>query len=126
MLAAVCVVDHGDAGRRSRCPSPGGTAEQRPLEQFRQDSGGGIVVRIPVVYDADGAFTVEGVTDAQWQLLTGVPFGGLCLLPEVVRGFRSAGITGAQVRTASDGIHLAVNGKELPAVGWGRAACRHW
>jgi hypothetical protein len=89
------------------------------LEQFRADSGGGIVVRIPVVYDADGDFAVEGVTDAQWQLLTGVPFGALRLSPEVIQGFRSAGIAGAQVRTDGDGIHLAVNDKELPALGWG-------
>lgn len=89
------------------------------LEKFRADSGGGIVVRIPVVYDVDGDFAVEGVTDAQWQLLTGVPFGALRLSPEVIQGFRAAGITGAQVRTDLDGLHLAVNGKELPALGWG-------
>ena len=94
-------------------------ARAAALEQFRQDSGGGIVVLIPVVYGADGAFTVKGVTDAQWQQITGVPFGALRLSPEVVQGFRTAGITAAQVRTDSDGIHLAVNGKELPALGWG-------
>lgn len=97
-------------------------ARTATLEQFRQDSGGGIVVRIPVVYDTDGAFTVEGVTDAQWQQITGVPFGALRLSPEVLQGFRTAGVTSAQVRTDLDGIHLAVNGKELPALGWGLGA----
>jgi hypothetical protein len=104
-------------------PLPGATTEAAAtraamLEKFRADSGGGIAVRIPVVYDADGDYSVEGVTDAQWQLLTGFPFGALRLSPGVIQGFRAAEITGAQVRTDVDGIHLAVNGKELPALGW--------
>lgn len=77
------------------------------------------VIRIPVVYDIEGNYTVQGVTDAEWQALTGAPFGQLKLDAELVKNAVAAGVRTATVRTDAEGIHIALNDKELPVLGWG-------
>ena len=77
------------------------------------------VIRIPVVYDIEGNYTVQGVSDAEWQALTGAPFGQLKLDAELVKNAVAAGVRTATVRTDAEGIHIALNDKELPVLGWG-------
>ncbi len=98
---------------------------QAAQEAFMAEVGAAPVIRIPVVYDADGGYTVQGITDAEWQALTGAPFGSMRLQPDQIASAAAAGITGATVRTDAEGIHVALNGKELPVLGWGEGELSH-
>lgn len=101
------------------------TAAKAAQEAFMAEVGTAPVIRIPVVYDIDGNYTVQGITDAEWQALTGAPFGQLKLDGQLVKDAVAAGITGATVRTDAAGIHIALNGKELPVLGWGEGELNH-
>lgn len=101
-------------------------ATARAAQQaFAAEIGVAPVIRIPVVYDIDGNYTVQGITDAEWQALTGAPFGQLKLDGNLVKDAVAAGITGATVRTDAEGIHIALNGKELPVLGWAEGELSH-
>ena len=100
-------------------------ASQAAQQAFMAKVGTAPIIRIPVLYDADGGYTVQGMSDAEWQVLTGAPFGSLRLQPDQIAGAVAAGITGATVRTDAEGIHLALNGKELPVLGWGEGELSH-
>ena len=94
-------------------------------EAFMAKVGAAPVIRIPVVYDIEGNYTVQGITDAEWQALTGAPFGQLKLNAQLVKDAVAAGITNATVRTDAAGIHIALNGKELPVLGWADGEHNH-
>lgn len=92
---------------------------------FMNEVGTAPVIRIPVIYDAEGSYTVQGITDAEWQALTGAPFGQLRLDAQLIQDAVAAGVTAATVRTDAEGIHIALNGKELPVLGWGEGELNH-
>lgn len=100
-------------------------AAKTAQQAFLSEIGAAPVIRIPVVYDVDGNYTVQGITDAEWQALTGAPFGQLKLDGDLIRDAAAAGITGATVRTDAEGIHIALNGKELPVLGWAEGELNH-
>ena len=102
-----------------------GAAARDAQQAFAAGIGAAPVIRIPVVYDIDGNYTVQGITDAEWQALTGAPFGQLKLDGNLVKDAVAAGITSATVRTDAEGIHIALNGKELPVLGWADGELGH-
>ena len=77
------------------------------------------VVQIPVKYADDGTWTVQGLTDTEWQALTGLPFGYVRLNPELVAGAVNAGINQVIIWTDRDGIHVTLGERELPYLRWG-------
>jgi predicted small secreted protein len=91
----------------------------RNAEQtFLNKAGSRPTIQIPVNYNDDGTWTVHGLTDSDWQALSGLPFGGLRLNPEFVRNARVAGVRNATLRLDRTGIHLAINGEALPYLSW--------
>lgn len=98
---------------------------QAQAASFLDEIGYRPVIHIPVYYDADGDWTVQGMTDAEWQALTGVPFGALRLSAEIIQGAQDAGISQVTIRTDAEGIHVALNDKELPTLGWGEGELNH-
>jgi predicted small secreted protein/sulfur carrier protein ThiS len=98
---------------------------QAAQQAFMAEVGAAPVIRIPVVYDTTGNFTVQGISDAEWQALTGAPVGQLRLNAQLLQNFAAAGITNATVRTDAAGIHIALNGKELPVLGWAEGELNH-
>lgn len=87
-------------------------------QTFLDKAGSQPTIQIPVHYDDDGAWAVHGLTDSDWQALTGLPFGGLRLNPEFVRNARVAGVRNATLHLDNSGIHLAINGDALPYLSW--------
>lgn len=79
---------------------------------------GAPVVQIPVYYSELGAWSVQGLTDTQWQALTGLPFGYVRLNPDLVAGAAAAGIQQVVVWTDADGIHLTIGDQEMPYLRW--------
>lgn len=87
-------------------------------QAFVASAGSRPTIHIPVTYATDGTWTVLDITDTQWQALTGLPFGGLRLSPGLVQSAAAAGIDSATLRTDERGVHLALNGAELPYLSW--------
>jgi hypothetical protein len=91
---------------------------QANLEAFLARAGAAPVVQIPVEYGADGDWTVQGISDTEWQALTGLPFGYIRLNPELVSGAVDAGVRQVVLWTDADGIHLTIGERELPYLRW--------
>ena len=94
-------------------------AAEAAQQAFVTRAGGAPVVRIPVQYADDGTWTVQGLTDTEWQALTGIPFGYIRLNPELIAGAVNAGINQVIVWTDRDGIHMTLGDRELPYLRWG-------
>lgn len=93
-------------------------AAERAEQAFLTRAGGKPVVQIPVQYAADGTWTVEGLSDTEWQALTGIPFGYVRLNPELIEGAVNAGINRVIVWTDDSGVHVALGERELPYLSW--------
>ena len=92
--------------------------QQETQQAFLTAAGAAPTLQIPVYYDPEGRWTVAGLTDSEWQALTGLPFGGLRLSPQLMADLNAAGIRQATVRADAAGLHLFLNGKALPYVSW--------
>lgn len=82
-------------------------------------------IRIPVFYNADGGWRVGDLSDAEWTDLTGVPFQATVLTPDMIRDIMAAGITDVSVYTDPAGLHLSINGRSLPYIGWADGEINH-
>jgi len=76
-------------------------------------------INLPIVYQADGSYAVGDLSDAEWTALTGVPWYALRLDPSVIKGLTDSGITSMAIVTDQKGIHVSVNGNDLPYITWG-------
>ncbi len=88
-------------------------------QQMAELIGGLPAVDLPIVYHADGSFTLADLTDTEWSALTLVPFWAFRLPPSVIASLSDAGISVITLRTNKDGIHIGVNDIALPYLSWG-------
>lgn len=90
--------------------------QQQVLETF----GGSLpTIDIPILYHADGSWTLGELSDVDWTVLTSTPFYALRLPPELISGLTSSGIYTVTLTTDPDGIHISLNGIGLPYLSWG-------
>lgn len=90
--------------------------QQQVLETF----GGALpTIDIPILYHADGSWTLGELSDVDWTVLTSTPFYALRLPPDLISGLTSSGIYTVTLTTDPDGIHIALNGIGLPYLSWG-------
>ncbi|MDE0143940.1 MAG: hypothetical protein OXI80_18305 [Caldilineaceae bacterium] len=90
--------------------------QQQVLETF----GGALpTIDIPILYHADGSWTLGELSDVDWTVLTSTPFYALRLPPELISGLTDSGIYTVTLTTDPDGIHIALNGIGLPYLSWG-------
>jgi predicted small secreted protein len=83
-------------------------------------SGGGLgVIDLPVIYNADGSWSLWAFTDVELSLFTGLPLSSLRLSPSILSDLAEAGVTTVGLQTDQDGIHISVNGNGLPYLSWG-------
>lgn len=97
-------------------PIPDDTA--KAVTDYLDTAGSAPVIQIPVKYESDGTWTVQGITDTEWQALTGLPFGALRLNADFVQNALQYGIRTATLWTDANGIHLAINDQPLPYFAW--------
>jgi hypothetical protein len=76
-------------------------------------------IDLPIVYHADGSFTLADLTDTEWSALTLVPFWAFRLPPGVIANLSEAGISVITLQTNKEGIHIGVNDIALPYLSWG-------
>ncbi len=90
--------------------------QQQVLETF----GGSLpTIDIPILYHADGSWTLGELSDVDWTVLTSTPFYALRLPPDLISGLTNSGIYTVTLTTDPDGIHIALNGIGLPYLSWG-------
>lgn len=75
-------------------------------------------IKVPVFYDEQGGWRVGDLTDAEWTNLTGIPFQAARLTPDFMQQIVAGGITDVSVYTTPAGLHLSINGRALPYIGW--------
>ncbi len=88
-------------------------------EQMLGLLGGLPTIDLPIIYHADGSWTLAELSDTEWSVLTLVPFWALRLPPSVISSLTSAGITTVTLQTDKEGIHIGVNDINLPYLSWG-------
>jgi hypothetical protein len=106
-------------------PLTGGDAEAAAADvaeaqqAFTEGVESAPVLDIPVFYEADGSWTVNGLTDTEYgAILPQVPWQSLRLPPEVIQGLVDAGVSEITVATSEQGLSLAINGNPLPHISW--------
>jgi hypothetical protein len=82
-------------------------------------------ITLPVFYDEDGGWRVGDLTDAEWTNLTGLPLHAVRLDPTMMQNIMSSGITEVSIFTNSQGLHLSINGRALPYIGWADGEINH-
>ena len=81
--------------------------------------GGLPTIDLPIIYHADGSWTLGELSDTEWSVLTLVPFWALRLPPSVIAGLTNAGVSAVSLQTDKEGIHIGVNDINLPYLSWG-------
>ena len=76
-------------------------------------------IDLPIIYHADGSWTLAELSDTEWSVLTLVPFYALRLPPSVISNLTDAGVTTVILKTDKEGIHISVNEVRLPYISWG-------
>ncbi|NJN83220.1 MAG: hypothetical protein HC802_13675 [Caldilineaceae bacterium] len=109
------VVGEGTAAARS----------QQTQADFLAAVGTPPQVKLPVQYDADGSWRVGDLTDTEWTNLTGLPWGALRLQPDMIQSAMDANVSEVSLYTDPDGIHISINGADLPYVGWANGELIH-
>lgn len=107
---AIPLIVEGDESNAERA--------QASRRAFLEHAGGTPVIQIPVDYAEDGTWSVLGISDTEWQALTGLPFGYIRLNPQLVAEMSKTGISKAIIWTDREGVHLRIGDRELPYLRW--------
>ena len=102
-------------------------AAQQAQEEFLAQVGDTPpTITLPVYYDADGSWRMGDLTDAEWTNLTGqAVFQAARLQPQMIDTIINAGITEVSIYTNPQGLHLSINGRPLPYIGWADGEINH-
>lgn len=82
-------------------------------------------IKLPVFYNASGGWRVGDLSDAEWTNLTGLPFQATVLTPQMIQDIMAAGITDISIYTDPAGLHMSINGRALPYIGWADGEINH-
>jgi hypothetical protein len=100
-------------------------AAQQAQDEFLASVGTPPTITLPIFYDADGGWRVGDLSDAEWSNLTGLPFQAARLQPTMIQGIIGSGITEVSIFTNDAGLHLSINGRALPYIGWADGEITH-
>ncbi len=104
---------------------PAAAAAKKAQADFLANVGTPPTVNLPVMYSVDGSWRVGDLTDTEWTNLTGLPWSSLRLKPEAINALMAAHISDLIISTDTSGIHIAINGKQLPYIGWADGELNH-
>jgi len=100
-------------------------AAQQAQSEFLAAVGTPPKIVLPVLYEPDGTWRVGDLTDTEWSNLTGLPWSAARMTPQAMQSLKEAGITDIALGTDARGIHISINGKELPYIGWADGELNH-
>jgi hypothetical protein len=76
------------------------------------------LINVPISFEADGTWSMAGLSQDEWQALTGQPMDALELPPTLLESLIAAGISEATIATGPDGVTIMVNENALPTLSW--------
>lgn len=82
-------------------------------------------INVPIFYNADGSFRIADLSSAEFTTLTGLPMAGLQMQPAALDNLKSKGISDISIATNATGIHISINGNELPYISWDNGKLNH-
>jgi len=91
---------------------------------FMDSVGKAPKINIPVFYNADGSFRIADLSGAEFTTLTGMPLN-LQMSPAAIDNFKQKGISDIALATNANGIHLSINGNDLPYISWDNGKLNH-
>lgn len=100
-------------------------AARQAQEEFLAAVGNPPHINLPVFYDADGSWSVGNLSDSEWSALTGAPFSALRLNSSMMDQIAAAGVDELSISTDAEGIHIGINGQELPTLTWADGELLH-
>lgn len=100
-------------------------AKQAQAEFLASVANNPPTIRLPVFYNAQGGWRVGDLSDVEWTNLTGLPFQAAVLDPGMMQSIMAAGITEISIYTDPAGLHMSINGRALPYIGWADGEINH-
>jgi len=94
-------------------------------EEFLAAVGTPPKINLPVMYNADGSWSLGDLTDTEWSSLTRVPLQTLRLDPSLIADLSASGVSSMSLATDPTGIHISINGTKLPYLSWGSGEVQH-
>ena len=82
-------------------------------------------INIPIFYNADGSFRIADLSSAEFTTLTGLPMTGLQMPAAALDNLKSKGISDVSIATNATGIHISINGNDLPYISWDNGKLNH-
>lgn len=82
-------------------------------------------IELPIFYDEQGNWRVGDLSADEWTSLTGLPLEAAKLEPAMIASMVDAGITRVSVYTNGAGLHLSINDRPLPYIGWADGEINH-
>jgi len=76
-------------------------------------------IQFTVDYTADGAWTVDGRGESDWEAIVPFELDDFTLTPSQISAIQAAGVKTFGVATDPRGITLNLNGSPLPTITWG-------
>jgi sulfur carrier protein ThiS len=94
-------------------------------DQFLASVGQPPVIKFSVDYAADGSWTVDGKSAADWSAAIPFNWAGFNLKTEQLQGVAAANIKTLTLSTNREGIFIAINGNTLPHLTWANGEIEH-
>ncbi len=88
-------------------------------EAYLDEAGSAARINIPINYNEDGSFAIGDVSAEALSLSLGLPLESLTLTEERLSRYQEMGMETFTLATNTDGIHMTLNGSDLPRVSWG-------
>ncbi len=100
-------------------------AAKEAQDEFLAAVGAPPRINLPLWFNEDGSWALGGLTAEEWQALTGIPFSAFRMDPNTVRNLAMMGIETLVISTDQEGIHIAINGKQMPTLDWSDGKALH-
>lgn len=88
-------------------------------DAFLSQAGSAARINFPINYNDDGSFNVGDMSAEALSLALGLPLESLALTEDRLALYREMGMETFTVATDTEGIHMTLNGSDLPHISWG-------
>lgn len=86
---------------------------------FLATAGSAARINLPINYNADGTFNIGSMSAEALSLSLGLPLESLTLTQDRIDRYVAMGMKTFTLATDTDGIHMTLNGQDLPYISWG-------
>jgi hypothetical protein len=88
-------------------------------DEFLASAGTAARINLPINYNPDGTFNIGSMSAEALSLSLGLPLESLTLTQERLDRYVAMGMETFTIETNADGIHMMLNGQDLPHISWG-------